>query len=229
MRRPSHHFRWLLGAVVLAAVLVVGGAYTYIHVIEGDPPTQLSAATTAPSAVPAGSTVAGTWTVSAGSQAGYRVGEVLAGQSTTAVGRTDAVTGSLTATATQVTAGSFTVDLTKVSSDQSRRDAQFQGRIMQTSQYPSAVFTLTSPVDLGALGTAAGTSTIPVTGTLAMHGATRPVTVPLTVVRSGETVTISGQIPVVFADYGINNPSVGGFVTTDDHGTVEVLLKLAKG
>ncbi len=33
--------------------------------------------------------------------------------------------------------------------------------------------------------------------------------------------------PVVFADYGIDNPSFG-FVKTEDHGTIEVLLHLTK-
>jgi hypothetical protein len=44
--------------------------------------------------------------VTEGSQVGYRVEEVLNGQSNTAVGRTAAVTGGLTATPTQVTKAS---------------------------------------------------------------------------------------------------------------------------
>jgi polyisoprenoid-binding protein YceI len=226
---PRHPLRWTLGAVAVAVALAVGGPYVYIHFVEGDAPAALTASASTSTAVqPATGTVAGDWQVSAGSQAGYRVKEVLGGQDNTAVGRTAAVTGGLTATATQVTEAKFTVDLTKVASDQSRRDAQFQGRIMQTSQYPTAAFTLVDPIDLGELATAAGTRTVEVHGTLALHGKTKDVTVPLTVVRSGATVTISGQVPVVFADYGIANPSFGSFVKTEDHGTVEVLLKLTK-
>ena len=59
---------------------------------------------------------------------GYRVKEVLFGQSTTAYGRTSAVTGSLTVSGAKATAATFSADLTTVASDQSRRDAQFQGR-----------------------------------------------------------------------------------------------------
>ena len=40
-----------------------------------------------------------------------------------------------------VTDASFTVDMTTVTSDESRRDAQFDGRIMETSVYPTATFT----------------------------------------------------------------------------------------
>jgi polyisoprenoid-binding protein YceI len=165
--------------------------------------------------------------VTSGSEAGYRVEEVLNGQSNTAVGRTAAVTGGLTATPTKVTKARFTVDLAKVASDQARRDAQFQDRIMQTSQFPTASFTLVDPIKLAELATAAGTRTVEVHGTLALHGRDKDVTAPLTVVRSGATFTVSGQVPVVFTDYGIDNPSFG-FVRTEDHGTIEVLLHLSK-
>jgi polyisoprenoid-binding protein YceI len=224
--RPRHPLRWILGGAAVAIALAVAGPYVYIHFVAGEAPAAL--ASSASTAVqPATGSVAGSWQVTGGSQAGYRVGEVLNGQSTTAVGRTTDVTGGLTATPTQVTEAKFTVDLTKVASDQARRDGQFQNRIMQTSQFPTATFTLADPVDLATLATAAGTSTVNVQGTLALHGTTKDVSTPLTVVRSGATLTISGQVPVVFADYGIDNPSFG-FVKTEDHGAIEVLLNLIK-
>jgi len=224
--RPRHFARWALGAVALVAVLVFGGPYVYIHFVEGEAPAAL-AASASTAVQPATGTVAGNWQVSGGSEAGYRVAEVLNGQSNTAVGRTAAVTGGVTATATQVTEAEFTVDLTKITSDQARRDAQFQDRIMQTSQFPTASFTLVDPIKLAELANAAGTRTVDVNGALALHGTTKDVIVPLTVVRSGATFTISGQVPVAFADYGIDNPSFG-FVRTEDHGTIEVLLHLTK-
>jgi polyisoprenoid-binding protein YceI len=224
--RPRHFVRWIVGAVALVAVLALGGPYVYINFIEGEAPPAL-AATKSTAVRPATGTVAGNWQVAEGSEAGYRVEEVLNGQSTTATGRTAAVTGDLTTTPTQVTEAKFTVDLTKVVSDQTRRDAQFRDRIMQTSQFPTASFTLVDPIELAELATVAGTRTVDVHGTLALHGTTKDVTVPLTVVRSGATFTISGQVPVVFADYKIDNPSFG-FVRTEDHGIIEVLLHLAK-
>lgn len=72
--------------------------------------------------------------MAAGSQVGYRVREVLFGQGAEAVGRTQDVTGTITISGSSVTAGSFTADLTTVKSDKSRRDAQFQGRIMDTAR-----------------------------------------------------------------------------------------------
>ena len=224
--RPRHFVRWIVGAVALVAALAFGGPYVYIHFVEGKAPAAL-AASVSTAVQPATGSVAGNWQVTGGSEAGYRVDEVLNGQSNTAVGRTAAVTGGLTATPTQVTKAQFTVDLTKVASDQARRDAQFQDRIMQTSQFPTASFTLVDPIKLAQLATAAGARTVDAHGTLALHGTTKDVTVPLTVVRSGATFTVSGQVPVVFADYRIDNPSFG-FVRTEDQGTIEVLLHLTK-
>lgn len=227
MRRPRGWKLW--GGLAVAGVILLGiaGPYVYIHYIEGDPPAPLDARATS-SPQPVVGTVEGTWSVASGSQAGYRVKEVLAGQQATAVGRTDKVTGSLTVAGATVTRASFDVDLASVSSDQGRRDDSFRGQIMQTDRFPTATFVLASPVALGALATTGGTQQLIVSGRLTLHGVTKEVTFPLAVVRSEATVTASGQVPVVFADYGVANPSIGGFVTTDDKGVVEVLLHLTK-
>src|SRR6266511_1167899 len=53
----------------------------------------------------ASGTVSGDWKVSSGSQAGYRVNEVLFGQDHEAVGRTSQVTGQMAIPGTTVTSG----------------------------------------------------------------------------------------------------------------------------
>ena len=214
-------------------VLVVGGPFFYIHVIEGKAPAPLKlGATTGPSttivtgASSAPVTIDGTWKISAGTVVGYRVNEVLFGQNNTAVGRTSAVTGSLVLQGNQVRAASFTADLTKVSSDRSQRDNQFQGRIMDTSSFPTATFNLTKPIALASAPTNGNTFTAQATGNLTMHGTTRSVTFTVTGKLSGATAQVTGSIPVVFADWNIPSPSFGP-VSTDDHGTMEFLLNLA--
>jgi len=124
--------RWVIGGVVVVLVLVVGGPFVYIHFIQSDPPAKLSLSTTttpsttagsagSTSASTAGAPLAGTWKVGSGSTAGYRVKEVLFGQSTTAVGRTSDVTGTMTIAGTTVSNASFSVDMTTVESDQNGR------------------------------------------------------------------------------------------------------------
>ncbi len=46
--------------------------------------------------------------------------------------------------------------------------------------------------------------------------------------RKGAQIEVLGQIPVLFSDYNIQNPSLGGFVTTQDHGLLEFLLVFTK-
>jgi polyisoprenoid-binding protein YceI len=167
--------------------------------------------------------VSGTWKAGSGSQAGYRVKEILFGQSNTAVGRTDKVTGALVVDGTTVSSAKVTVDLTTVTSDQDRRDSQFQGRIMDTASYPTATFELTKPVELGTLPAAGATVTKQAAGKLTLHGTTKAVTVDLTARRSGATIEVQGSIPVVFAEWNIPNPSFAT-IKTEDHGELEFLV-----
>ena len=51
---------------------------------------------------------------------------------------------------------------------------------------------------------------------------------PLTAERKGARIEVAGQIPVLFSDYNIQNPSFTGFVTTQDHGLLEFLLVFSK-
>ncbi|WP_131745271.1 YceI family protein [Frankia sp. Cppng1_Ct_nod] len=227
--------RWLKGAIIggiVVVALLVGGPFVYINFIEGDPPAKLSvnSQSTQAASDTAGTTAVsadGAWAVGTGSQAGYRVKEVLFGQATTAVGRTSGVTGKMVVSGTTVESANFTVDMTTVASDQSQRDGQFHGRIMETSKYPTATFTLTKPIDLGSVPAAGVTKTYQATGDLTLHGVTKTVTISLDTQRSGVQIKISGQIPIVFADYNVSNPSFGG-IKTEDNGTMEVLLVFTK-
>jgi polyisoprenoid-binding protein YceI len=240
--RPRHWLRWLIGAVVALVVLGVGGPFLYIHFFNGSTPAALSLPTASTSSSPRGTatastaasgSLAGSYRVGYGSVVGYRVNEVLVGQSTTAVGRTSSVTGHLTIAGTTATAASFSVPMDTVLSDKSQRNAQFDGRIMDVAQYPTGTFTLTSPIDLAPLPAAGVIKSYTATGKLTLHGATRTVTFTLTAERStakdgGAQIEVAGDIPVLFSDYNIQNPSIGGFVTTQDHGLLEFLLIFTK-
>jgi polyisoprenoid-binding protein YceI len=224
----ARRWRWLVVALAAAAVLAVAGPYLYIHVVEGDPPQPLAVASSTQASGSTGATgsasgVSGTWKAGSGSQAGYRVNEVLFGQRSVAVGRTSQVGGQLTIQGTTVTATNLEVDLSSVQSDRPRRDNQFQGRIMQTATFPTATFKLTSPIQLGSIPAEGSSVSARATGQLTLHGTTRTVTIDLTAKRSGDSIQVSGQIPITFADWGIPNPSFGP-VTTEDHGTIEFLV-----
>jgi polyisoprenoid-binding protein YceI len=239
--RPRHWLRWLIGAIVALVVLGVGGPFLYIHFFNGSAPAALSLPTastsasaststggTATASTAASGSLAGPYSVGSGSAVGYRVNEVLLGQSTTAVGRSSSVTGHLTIAGTTATAATFSVPMDTVLSDKSQRNAQFDGRIMDVAQYPTGTFTLTSPIDLAPLPATGVIKSYTATGKLTLHGATRTVTFTLTAERKGAQIEVAGDIPVLFSDYNIQNPSIGGFVTTQDHGLLEFLLVFSK-
>ena len=230
-------WRWLAAGVVALAVAVVGGTYLYIHVIEGAAPAPLSLPGKTTSASPGVSSstattsdaaLGGDWHVQSGSQVGYRVQEVLFGQNNIAVGRTSAITGSMTIRGKQLTAATFTVQMATIASDQAQRDAQFNGRIMDTAVYPTGVLKLTHPIALAPLPAAGTIKSYTATADLTLHGRTRQVTFTLNAERVGATIEVNGSIPVLFADWNIANPSFGGVVTTQNHGLLEFLVKLAK-
>ena len=74
--RPRRPLRWILGGVAVAIALAFAGPYAYIHFVAGEAPAAL-AASASTAVQPATGTVAGNWQVTDGSQAGYRVEEVL--------------------------------------------------------------------------------------------------------------------------------------------------------
>ncbi|HYY78575.1 MAG TPA: YceI family protein [Actinomycetes bacterium] len=231
--RTGRWWRPVALGVVVVAVLAVGGPYVFFHFVEGKAPAPLGdaqatgPATTQAAATGSGGGVDGTWKVGSGSQAGYRVKEVLFGQDNEAVGRTSAVSGQLRIQGNRVSAAGFSVDLTTVRSDQSRRDEQFQQRIMDTASYPTATFALTAPIDLPSTSADGADVRRTASGRLTLHGTTRAVSLDLTASRSGGGIRVSGSIPVTFADWNIPNPSFGP-VTTEDHGTIEFLLVLER-
>lgn len=234
-KRRRRWKKWLAIGILAVAVTLVGGPYVYIHYIEGTAPPPLTLATPSANSSAGGTTSSGqatgasdeTWKVSSDSVVGYRVKEVLFGQSNVAVGRTTSITGSMTVSGTTVTAATFTVDMTTVSSDQSRRDGQFNGRIMETSTYPTATFTLTQPIALGSVPTKGTKQTYQAIGNLTLHGVTKTVMLKVTGLYTGSAVQVAGSIPITFADWNIPNPSFGP-VSTEDHGVLEFALNFAE-
>jgi polyisoprenoid-binding protein YceI len=225
--KPRKWLRWTVAGVVAVLVLVVGGPFVYIHFIEADPEKTPTLADTPTTALKAGETrapLAGTWKIASGSVVQYRVKEVLFGQDSTATGSTTSITGSMKIAGTNVDSASFSVDMTTVTSDESRRDGQFQGRIMDTAQFPTATFELSNPIELGAEPKNGVKKTYTATGKLTLHGTTKDVTFQVIARRTANVIAVQGNIPVTFSDYGIDNPS-GGPASVGNNGQMAFVLQ----
>lgn len=164
----------------------------------------------------------GTWDVGAGSFAGYRLDEILRGEDVTVTGRTEDVTGSVTLADGSLTDAEVVVDMTTVATDVPNRDAYFRDTAIQVAEHPTATFVLTEPVEVP---DAAGA--VELTGDLTVRGVTQPVTVDAQIGAEGDDVQVVGEVPITFADFGVEAPSLG-FVEVEETGSVEFSLALAR-
>ncbi len=219
-------------------VLFFAGVFVYAKVINdapdrlgtldlGDalnaPPTNSAGPDGAPGTSVESANFDGDWTPTADSEFGYRVDEVITGVSTTAVGRSNDIDGELTIEGTSATAVDITVQVDDSRSDKGARDVRFRGPIMNSEEFPTATFTLTQPIEFGSIPTGAATVTASATGELTLRGVTNSVTFDVTAQTVDGRIGVLGSIPVVFADYRIDNPSFGP-IKAEDHGLVEFLL-----
>ena len=239
---------WLIGAVA-AAILVVAGAgagivYFVIFPSSAPKPLSLSTATATPtssqsttasaSASASAGPGAGTWTIASGSVAGYRVREELAfvGAPSDAVGRTSSITGSFTLTQTtsggSVTAASFSVDVSTLTSDRSMRDERIHSIGLESDRYPTATFTLVNPISLPSTAGNGQIFHVTATGQLMIHGVTQTVTIPIGARLNGSQIELAGSISFPFSQFGMTPPSIGGFVTVTDNATMEFQLVLTQ-
>jgi len=222
----------ILAAIALV-VVVYGAILIYANFIN-DPEEAFTSAdleqvvsatsSTAPEVIeeiPEG--LEGVWQISGDSELGYRVDEVLFGVVTQGVGRTNEITGSLVIEGTAIVSGEFEVEVASIRSDDSRRDGQFRGRIMNAAEFPTARFELTEPIQLGQLPEAGEQITATATGLLTLRGETRAVTFEVEAQHSNTRIGVLGQIEVVFADYLIANPSISG-IAVEDEGLLEFVL-----
>lgn len=179
--------------------------------------------------------VEGTWTVdpeagaaAGGTSAGFRVDEELASiGATTAVGRTDQVTGTLTIEGTTVTEVEIVVDMGSLATDDSRRDGRMRDALA-TDEFPTSSFVLTEPIELGSVPAEGETVSVTAIGEMTIKGVTNPVEVELEAQVVDGTLVVVGSLPVVFADYGVEAPSSVVVVSVEDNGIIEFQLYLAR-
>ena len=214
-----------------AAIVVVGGAAAifgpglyadWANQAADAAPTLESSAVPLPDAEAA----AGAWTVSDGSFAGYRLDEVLNGEDVTVTGRTEDVTGAVTVADGSITEANIEVDMATVATDEAPRDAYFRDTALQVGEFPTATFELTEPATIEE-----GATAVELTGDLTVHGVTQPATFEAEVAgdaASGDPVQVIGSIPITFADFDVEAPSLG-FVTVEDEGSIEFSLQLQPG
>jgi polyisoprenoid-binding protein YceI len=214
--------RRLIVLGIVLTVVLIGGAFAAFALRGGDapPPPTLSDEEAAGTATPAASTTEYEVVQGGDGFVGYRVREEFIGFGfKDAVGRTPDVSGTATIDSGAIAAADLEADLTTLTSDDGRRDDALRDRGLESGSYPDARFVLTEPVDLARRRATTR-------GRLTLHGETKPIQVRLSSQRVGDDIELVGSAPIDFAAFGIEPPSVAGFVTVEDRGTLEFKLRL---
>ncbi|WP_125098271.1 YceI family protein [Leucobacter chromiireducens] len=224
------------GVLALAAVAAIAGPMVYRDFIAApaaDAPAlsgteQIMGESSGDPLDPA--VIAGTWRVADGSEAGYRVNEVLNGTDVTVTGRTAEVSGDFQISADGLTldTAQLTVDVASIATDSAPRDAYFRDEALRTGEFPEATFTLTEPVTLHEIPNSGDTVRTAAAGELTIAGETRAVTASVEVRSDGERAEIAGSIPITFEDFGVTAPNLG-FVSVEPSGQVEFQLVAERG
>lgn len=223
--RPGHRRALVTVAVVFGVVAAfTAGPWVYAQFIapEAPPPMAVSTTMTTAPAAPQVIHPDGEWVAAEGSEAGYRIAEVLSGQEVVVVGRTEQVSGSLTVIDGVLEQARVVVDVASVTTPESARDAYFR-RALDTTTYPEAAFELTEPVDVSDVG--GPDLAVELVGTLTLRGTSVPTTVDAVVHVGRDGLEVAGSAPITLEAFGLTAPDLP-FVTVEPTATIEVLLHL---
>lgn len=219
-RRSRGLAMFIAGAAVIPATVAVAWALFFTP----DSPAELRLSTQGDTAF---AVRTGVWTVGEGSVAGYRVREKLLRlpASNDAVGRTSAITGSFGLSgerdALRVEKGMrIEADISKLKSDEDRRDDHMRTMAIETDLFPTASFVTTSDIVLPADLAAGGRVSVTVAGDLTIHGVTRPVSIPLHAQHAGGRIEVVGSVSFPWEYFEMKQPNLS-YVTVEADPTLE--------
>ncbi len=232
------------------ALLAVGGGSTLIVVgfllvyfvvfpTSSPKPFKLATSTVSSTSGPSSASVStvsagGRWSVTTGSEAGYRVREKLGflPAQSDAVGRTSSITGAAALTESKgtitITTASFDVAVNTLKSDRSMRDEKIHEIGLESNRYPTATFVLSTPVTLTKSAVTGRVTRISVAGVFNIHGTSKRETLPVEFSLMGSTLEAAGSLTFPWSEFGMTAPSVGGFVNVTEKATMEFDLRLQR-
>jgi polyisoprenoid-binding protein YceI len=229
--------RFALSAVLVCLFATACDAATTAAPTPGSTPTPEATSVAALTGTPvASSTQVGVTTLvldGSASRASYHAHEQLAGRNlpSEAVGTSTAVSGSILLNADgsiDSSQSQIKVDLSKLASDESRRDNFIKGNTLQTSRFPMATFTPRDATGLPTPLPQSGQATFQLLGDLTVHGVTQPVTWQVTAQFDSGSVTGNATTDVNISDFGMTPPKAGPVLSIQDALTLELAFTAAR-
>jgi polyisoprenoid-binding protein YceI len=166
--------------------------------------------------------------VSEQSEATYLAGETLAsiGLPSTAMGVTKEIDGTLFLTPDgwnldPARESKITVQLANLKTDEERRDNRVRDAL-EVATYPEATFVATGVSAIDQSIPLEEEHTFQLTGLMTLHGVEKEVTWEVKARREGGILTALATVTILYADFGINPPNIGGFVSVEDDVTLQM-------
>lgn len=144
------------------------------------------------------------------------------------VGRTSSATGAVLASADYASVrGWVEAPVATLKTGNGRRDGDLR-KVMEVDRYPTMRYDLQGATVRSAAG--ADSASVVLHGTLRLHGVSRPVDVPATVVRSGDSARVTGTFPVNVTDYKVGGlRRLGGLLRMNEDIEVHLDLRFVVG
>ncbi|MDW8326194.1 MAG: YceI family protein [Anaerolineales bacterium] len=137
----------------------------------------------------------------------------------TAIGRTSEVRGTLKLNfddPAKSEFGEFTVDISTLRSDSSRRDNAIRRRWLESATYPIATFVVRSVEGFPPNPQPGQDITFKLVGDLTVRTTTRTVTWDVTARLDNETLSGTATTFIMMADFGVEPPSIAGILRVKD-------------
>lgn len=176
----------------------------------------------APTAVPLTATGSGTvYHIDASqSEAHYEVGETFfqGNRFNLAIGRTKGIAGDVLvdfSNPANSQIGTLVIDLSQLTSDESRRDNFIRRNFLESAQYPQATFKPTKIEGLPASVKPGDSLTLKVTGDLTVKDTTKPVTFDVTLQANQDKLTGTATTEIALSDFGVGPIQIAMLQTED--------------
>ena len=159
----------------------------------------------------------------------YQVEEEFLGQPVpfvTAIGATSVLDGEVTlafaGNTVAIERGTFTADISTLTSDRPRRDQAIHDRWLESAQYPLATFKADDVQHLPADAALGKDVTFQVAGDMTIRAVTDPITWSMTARVDGDTLAGTATTYFLMRDYGFEPPDIAGMLKVTDGVSVTV-------
>jgi polyisoprenoid-binding protein YceI len=160
-----------------------------------------------------------------GTWVGYRIDEELSGIGFyTAVGRSPRVEGEIVIEGRRVMTAEVRADLQGLVSDNANRDSRVRPLFVDRP----VSFTLSVPVDFGAIPEEGQRVAVSAPGVLRVGDVARDVTVELSADVFGSRLVVTGSMVILLSDFDVSVPSAPVVLSVSDEATVELQLYLSR-